>query len=250
MSGKQTSATSQVGIHPGTSPDAPLVALEGAAKTYKGAGEKVKALLPTDLQLRAGEFVVVTGRSGSGKTTLLNLAAGLARPSEGVVQHGGVDVWSLPDRQRTRLRSQRIGFIFQFPSLVPNLSVEENILLPANFRHEGTGQAQKKRAAELLEMVGLSDKRRARPGQLSAGQQQRAVIARALLGEPTLLIADEPTSNLDERTEEEIIGLIKAINSDFGLTVLMVTHSTALAGQGSRRLLVEGGTVNDQGDAP
>lgn len=225
----------------------PIVALRAATKDYRVARETVHALRSTDLALQRGEFVVVTGRSGSGKTTLLNLAAGLARPSQGTVYIDGKDIWSLSDKFRTQIRREKLGFIFQFPSLVPHLSVRENVLLPATYSHGGLSSQVEERADNLLDSVGLNDKRKAKPAQLSAGQQQRVVIARALVCQPSLLVADEPTSNLDESTESEILELIGQVNKHTGVTVLMVTHSLNQVSCGTRHVVIDSGSAVEEG---
>jgi putative ABC transport system ATP-binding protein/lipoprotein-releasing system ATP-binding protein len=194
--------------------------------------------------IAAGEFVVITGRSGSGKTTLLNLAAGLTRPTAGKVSLQGRDLWQMPDRQQSLLRNQHIGFIFQFPSLLPSLSALDNVVLPTTFSKEGMDKdAAYRRAAELMHTVGLSDKLHAYPRQLSAGQQQRVVIARALINAPAALLADEPTSNLDEQTEREIMELFRDIHQARGITLLMVTHASQLAAYGDRAIEMAAGKI-------
>jgi ABC-type lipoprotein export system ATPase subunit len=179
------------------------------------------------LMVGAGEFIMVIGRSGSGKTTLLNLAAGLIRPTSGQVLIDERDLSRMNDKELSRLRSERLGFVFQFPSLLPSLTVLENVTLPASFGKKMNKYDAVKRAASLLDQVGLSEKEGAYPKQLSAGEQKRVVIARALINRPGLLLADEPTSDLDEATEQEIMALLKEINAD-GVTILMVTHSLQL----------------------
>jgi putative ABC transport system ATP-binding protein/lipoprotein-releasing system ATP-binding protein len=192
-----------------------------------------------------GEFLIITGRSGSGKTTLLNLAAGLTPPTSGHVLLEGADLWSLTDRQRSLLRNQKIGFIFQFPSLLPSLTVLENVTLPTIFRANGAQAGAHSRAGELLETVGLGDKLEAYPRQLSAGQQQRVVIARALFNQPRILLADEPTSDLDEQTEREIVSLFQDIHAQTGVTIVMVTHTTQLVSYGTRAIQMASGRVVD-----
>jgi ABC-type lipoprotein export system ATPase subunit len=188
--------------------------------------------------------VVITGRSGSGKTTLLNLAAGLTRPTSGKISLDGVDLWSLSDKEQSSMRSRKVGFIFQFPSLLPTLTVLENVALPVIFNgHPQADGAAYLRAEELLKLVGLQDKWIAYPRQLSAGQQQRVVIARALMNHPEILLADEPTSDLDEQTEREIIELFAQIHRESGVTILMVTHTSQLTEYGTRSIEMAGGKV-------
>ena len=225
-------------------PGSEIIAFDKVSKRYESKKEApVAAVHSVSLSIRRGEFVVITGRSGSGKTTLLNLAAGLTRPTSGTVLVDGVDPWRLSDTEQSLLRNRKIGFIFQFPSLVPSLTALENVALPTMFgsRH-GVADANK-RAAELLETVGLADKRRAYPRQLSAGQQQRVVIARSLINSPSILLADEPTSNLDEQTELEIMELFRKIHLDSGITLLLVTHTSQLVDYGTRALQMASGSI-------
>ncbi len=225
-----------------------MIALEHVTKTFAApGGPAVTAVLDATLTVARGEFVVMTGRSGSGKTTLLNLVAGLSRPSAGLVTFEGANLWALPDREQSRLRNDRMGFIFQFPSLLPSLTVLENVLLPTVFGLNHGAAAWPARAEELLGSLSLGDKRAAYPRQLSAGQQQRVVIARALINRPALLLADEPTSNLDEQTEREILDLLRDIHATTGVTILMVTHSTQLIPYGTRALVMAGGTIHADG---
>ncbi len=227
-----------------------MIELIEVSKTYLlGKDQQVQAVKPTNLQIQSGEFVVITGRSGSGKTTLLNLIAGLTRPTSGSVLLDGHDLWSLSDKEQSLLRNQTVGFIFQFPSLLPSLRVLDNVVLPTIFEESGAVSNEKyARAKELLATVGLSDKLRAYPRQLSAGQQQRVVIARALLNQPKLLLADEPTSNLDEQTETEIMELFRQIHTTTGITMVMVTHTSQLVRYGTRAISMAMGQVLNSGD--
>lgn len=222
-----------------------MITFLDVTKNYPLKQSQVPAICGVNLEVSPGEFVIITGRSGSGKTTLLNLAAGLTRPTSGKVLLDGEEIWKLPDVEQSRVRNQKIGFIFQFPSLLPSLNVLENVLLPGLFAGKGSKQDSRARALSLLHEVGLSDKLKALPRQLSAGQQQRVVIARALLHQPELLLADEPTSNLDEQTEHEVMGLFKAIHQSRGITILLVTHSNELVSYGTRALkMVQGAFAN------
>lgn len=226
-----------------------MIELKNVSKIY--ALEKaldVSAVQDVSLQVQRGEFLVITGRSGSGKTTLLNLIAGLTRPTSGQVRIDETEVWQLPDQQQARLRNEKIGFVFQFPSLMPSLTVLENVVLPTMFAAPNgrVAQAPEARARELLEAVGLADKLKALPRQLSAGQQQRVVIARALINDPELLLADEPTSNLDEQTEHEIMALFREIHQRMNLTVLLVTHTVELVPYGTRSLRMAEGRIVEE----
>ena len=221
-----------------------MIVLEKVAKTFlTKAGEPVPAVKDVSLVVKKGEFVILTGRSGSGKTTLLNLAAGLTRPTEGEVRLGDVNLWMLSDREQSQLRNRKIGFIFQFPSLLPSLTVLENVLLPMTFGRNRGSETSADRAAALLKTVGLEDKLGAYLRQLSAGQQQRVVIARSLVNRPEILLADEPTSNLDEQTEREIMDMLRAIHDAGGVTILLVTHTSQLVPYGTRALEMSAGRI-------
>ena len=221
-----------------------IISLDRVSKIYPVSKEVVvPAVRGVSLHVERGEFVVITGRSGSGKTTLLNLVAGLTRPTSGQVLLDDVEVWKLPDKEQSLLRNQRIGFVFQFPSLLPTLTSVENVMLPAMFGGEQDQERVYERATDLLEQVGLADKFDSFPRQLSGGQQQRVVIARALMNEPKLLLADEPTSDLDEATEHEILALFNAIHAQTGVTVLLVTHSAELGRYGTRSIQMAEGEI-------
>jgi len=219
------------------------VSLRRVGKVY---GEKgtFAALRDIDLDIESGEFLVITGRSGCGKTTLLNLAAGLATPTSGNVVVDGVDLWGISDAERSGLRNRTMGFVFQFPSLMPGLSLAENVTLPLEFSQTEHPDAAD-RARELLDLVGLGDRADALPRELSAGQQQRVVIARALVNRPELLLADEPSSDLDEETEAEIMELFSRVHQQ-GLTIMMVTHARDLIPFGTRHLEMADGTVLEE----
>ena len=223
-----------------------MITLIEVSKEYPlGKGNSVTAVRGVSLEINLGEFVIVVGRSGSGKTTLLNLSAGLTRPTSGNVLLDGTDLWSLSDKQQSYLRSQKIGFIFQFPSLLPTLTVHENVILPTVFGTKLSIAQVSDRAKQLLLNVGLGDKLEAYPRQLSAGQQQRVVIARALMNQPEVLLADEPTSNLDEKTELEIMDLFRDLHLSLGITIVMVTHTRQLVSYGTRAIeMAEGRIVN------
>jgi ABC-type lipoprotein export system ATPase subunit len=221
-----------------------MIKLENVTKVYElGKGSSVTAVRGVSCEIGAGEFAVVVGRSGSGKTTLLNLAAGLTRPTSGRVTLDGVELWSLSDQEQSRMRNRKIGFVFQFPSLLPPLTVLENVYLPTSFGVDGQKSGARERAEALLERVGLSDKLSSYPRQLSGGQQQRVVIARSLINEPEVLFADEPTSNLDEKTEAEIIGLFRELHASLGLAFVLVTHTRQLVSSGMRVIEMAGGEI-------
>ena len=222
------------------------VSLRGVGKTYGGGDARTfAALRDVDLDIEVNDFLVITGRSGCGKTTLLNVAAGLATPTGGTVTVDGVDIWSITDAERSSLRNRTMGFVFQFPSLIPGLSLEQNVMLPLEFSHDEHADAGA-RARELLDMVGLGERMAALPRELSAGQQQRVVIARALINRPTLLLADEPSSDLDEQTEDEIMEIFRRIHAEQALTIMMVTHTRKLVAFGTRHLEMADGTVREE----
>ena len=221
-----------------------MIMLENVTKVYDlGKGSSVTAVRGVSLEIGSGEFAAIVGRSGSGKTTLLNLAAGLTRPTSGRVTLDGVELGRLTDRQQSTMRSRKIGFVFQFPSLLPTLTVYENVILPTRFGLNGREVESRERAKALLYRVGLADKLSAFPRQLSAGQQQRVVIARSIINQPQLLLADEPTSNLDEKTEMEIMDLFRDLHGSLGLTVVLVTHTRQLISPGMRSIEMAEGQI-------
>lgn len=227
-----------------------MISIQNVSKTYTvSKGRAVPAVRNVSLEVEDGEFVVITGRSGSGKTTLLNLVAGLTRPTSGKVLLDDVEVWTLPDSEQSLLRNQNVGFIFQFPSLLPTLTSVENVMLPTLFGQKSNDDHVRERASYLLDQVGLADKLQAFPRQLSGGQQQRVVIARALMNEPQLLLADEPTSDLDELTEQEIMIQFRDIHTETGVTILLVTHSAELGHYGTHSIqMASGGIVDSNGE--
>ncbi len=228
-----------------------MIVLKDITKIYDlGKGSSLTAVHEINLEICRNEFAVLVGRSGSGKTTLLNLAAGLTRPTSGQVCVDGVDLWTLNDQQQSALRNKKIGFVFQFPSLLPALTVYENVLMPASFTAEQRPNEVHERVLAMLDSVGLSQKLDAYPRQLSAGQQQRVVVARALMNRPEIILADEPTSNLDEKTELEIMDLLHDLHVRLGLTILLVTHTTQLVTAEIRKIeMAEGQIVNQSAAA-
>jgi ABC-type lipoprotein export system ATPase subunit len=210
-------------------------------KTYATERGPVVAVRGIDLEVRRGEFAAIVGRSGSGKSSLMAMIGGLSRPSEGTVCIDEVDIWSLADDDLTEFRSRRIGFVFQFASLLPTLRIIDNVALPALLGRRA--DAAYGRAADLLTRLGLAAQLDAYPAELSSGQQRRAAIARALINEPSLLLADEPTSDLDEQTEAEIMAEFRDLNRDAQMTFIMVTHNLRLAEQADRVLHIAGGAL-------
>jgi len=223
----------------------PIVELRGAGKEYVSGSLRVRALRGVDLRIGPGEYAVVMGASGSGKSTLLNLLGCLDHLTEGDYLLGGQSVSRLDDDELSRIRSRRIGFIFQSYNLVPQLNVLENIGVPLFYQGVPESEARG-RAAALAERMGLSDRLRHKPMELSGGQQQRVAIARSLVCDPLLMLADEPTGNLDSRTGQEILGLIDELHAE-GKTIVMVTHDDAIAHRAQRVVrFADGRMVSDE----
>jgi len=207
--------------------------LTNVTKDYPKGRQTVHALRGVDLQIGDGEWLAIQGPTGHGKSTLLQILGGLDRPSSGSVDFDGRDLAQLREAAMTKVRAQSIGFIFQTFNLIPTLSAQENVetaLVPLRV----SGASRKARAAEALSSVGLGDRLRHLPSELSGGQQQRVAIARALVKEPAVLLADEPTGNLDEDTRDEIIGLLEKLWQDSGLTLILVTHDSSIARRAQR----------------
>src|ERR1700728_1458659 len=207
--------------------------LTGVTKLYHKGHSTVPAVTGLDLVIDDGEWLAVQGRTGHGKSTLLNLLGGLDRPTEGIIELDGVNLGALRETQLTAVRAEKIGFIFQTFNLIPTLSAAKNVeasLIPLRVGHAD----RQARAAAALDSVGLADRAAHLPSELSGGQQQRTAIARALVKEPKVLLADEPTGNLDEDTRDEIIGLLEHLWHERGLTLVLVTHDTSLARQAQR----------------
>ena len=214
-------------------------------KIYGQGETAVTALDHVNLSVDAGEFVAVMGPSGCGKSTLLHLVGGLDRPTEGRVRIDGADLTTLDDARLTELRRRRIGFVFQFFNLIPVLDATENAALPLTLDGVKPAEARAK-ASEWLTKVGLGNRLRNRPDQLSGGQQQRVAIARALVADPALVLADEPTGNLDTRASDEIAGLLKQVSDAWGRAVVMVTHDPRLAAYADRIIFLKDGAIVDE----
>ena len=221
------------------------VAVEGRhiIKNFRIGNTPTKVLKDISLQVMQGEFVTIMGPSGSGKSTLLYILGGLDTPTSGHVLLNGTDISRFGNEKMSRIRRQKIGFVFQFYNLIPNLNVEENIMLPLLLDGKKMG-GYRKQLEQILEIVGLSDRRRHTPRELSGGQQQRVAIARALIGNPEILFADEPTGNLDSKTGAEIMALLREINRTSGQTIIMVTHSPEAAQSSSRVIHVQDGVIS------
>ena len=214
-------------------------------KVYESPSRSFTALQDVNLQVQPGEFVAVIGKSGSGKTTLLNLLAGIDRPTSGTISVGGTQLQSLSESELAEWRGRTIGLVFQFFQLLPTLTVAENVMLPMDFAEIIPTAKRRSQALDLLELVGIIDQADKLPSALSGGQQQRAAIARALANNPPILMADEPTGNLDEATRTSVLELFAKLNHD-GHTIVMVTHERDISGYTDRQItLVDGRITTD-----
>ena len=224
----------------------PLIELKDIYKIYHMGDEEVRANDGITLTIYKGEFVAIVGKSGSGKSTLMNIIGALDVPTEGSYYLGGEDVSDMSDDQLAVIRNKMIGFIFQQYNLLPKLNLLENVELP--LLYAGVGREERReRAMESLEKVGLKEKWRNMPNQLSGGQQQRVSIARALAGDPSLILADEPTGALDSRTSREVLDFLKKINEE-GNTIVMITHDNSIAVEAKRVVRIYDGKINFDGD--
>ena len=215
-------------------------------KTYMLGKIPVEALRGVDLKVESGDFLAILGPSGSGKSTMLNLIGALDKPTSGTLLIDGVDVSTLSDNQLSDLR-RRVGFVFQFFNLIPRLTARDNVELSLSIAEVGKAE-RRRRAEELLETVGLKDRINHKPAELSGGQQQRVAIARALANNPKFLLMDEPTGNIDSKTAKEIMGLIKQLNTDKGVTIIMITHDQQLATQAKKIVKMLDGTIIQEVD--
>ncbi len=221
----------------------------GLEKVYGEGSATVRALKGVSLGFRAGEFAAIMGPSGSGKSTLLHILGALDTPTSGRVVVGGTELSGLSDRRLTLLRRERMGFVFQFFNLIPTLSAEENVLLPVLIAGKRPSEYAE-RLDELLDLVGLAGRRRHRPDELSGGEQQRVAIARALIRRPHLILADEPTGNLDSKTGAEVLALLKESAARYEQTILMVTHDPRAAATADRVVFLSDGRVVDEARGP
>lgn len=219
-----------------------IVSIKNVVKRYTRGKQKVEVLHGIDLEVATGDFLALMGPSGSGKTTLLNLIGGLDRPDQGEVQVAGQRIDRLSSGQLAKWRARHIGFIFQFYNLLPVLSAERNVEVPLLLTNLSRSQ-RKKNVAAALAVVGLTDRAKHKPAELSGGQQQRVAIARAIVADPTLLVCDEPTGDLDRETAEEILELLQILNRQHGKTIIMVTHDSRAADHASSRLYVDKGRL-------
>ena len=219
-----------------------LARLEGVSRTYQKGKEQVEVLHNLDLQIPAGDFIAVMGPSGSGKTTLLNLLGGLDRPTSGKIHVGDAELTAMSNSQLSHWRSTHVGFIFQFYNLLPVLTAQKNVELPLLLtRFNAKERAE--RAGIALDIVGLADRAKHYPRELSGGQEQRVAIARAIVSDPSLLLCDEPTGDLDRETADEILRLLQVLNREHGKTIVMVTHDAQAADFANRSLHCDKGTL-------
>ncbi len=217
------------------------VRLAELTKHYKRGAELIRALDGVTLTIEKGEFVAVVGRSGSGKTTMLDLVGLLLTPTSGSLFIDDVDTSKLGDKQRAQMRARRVGFVFQEYNLLPGLNVLENVMMP--LRYVKNGKGGKDRALGLLERVGLSDRMRHRPTELSGGQAQRVAIARSMINQPTLILLDEPTGAVDTETAQQLVDLLKRLNREDQVTIVIVTHDLDIAAQATRHIRLKDGKV-------
>lgn len=220
-----------------------MLACRQLCKRYRTERGVVSAVAGIDLDVAAGRFAAIIGRSGSGKSTLMAMIGGLSRPSAGTVEVGGTDVWRQSEKALSAFRNEKIGYVFQFASLLPTLRLIDNVALPAMLGRPQASGATYGRAAALLERMGLGAYLDAYPAEISAGEQRRVAIARALINDPALLLADEPTSDLDEQTEIEIMDELLAVNREIGTTLILVTHNLALAEQADQIVHIANGGI-------
>jgi putative ABC transport system ATP-binding protein len=221
-----------------------FIRIENLTKTYQEGGRRRAILRQVNAGFRRGEFVAILGKSGSGKSTLLNLISGIDRPDQGSIWVNGQELTGLDERQRTLYRRNHIGFIFQFFNLIPTLTVMENVVLPGELSGNSP-QAARQLAEPLLESVGLLDRQGAFPDRLSGGEQQRVAIARALVNDPLLLLADEPTGNLDEETGRQVLALLDRLTRQAGKNLILVTHSRETAAYADRILTLREGKLGE-----
>ncbi len=222
-----------------------LVEIRRLSKVYQRGKERIEVLHQIDLDIEKGDFLALMGPSGSGKTTLLNLIGGLDTPTEGTLTVAGQRIDNLGEGALAKWRASNVGFVFQFYNLLPMLSARKNVELPLLLTRLGAAQ-RKRNATIALELVGLSDRAAHKPGELSGGQQQRVSIARAIVSDPTLLVCDEPTGDLDRQSAEDILTLLQQLNRDHGKTIIMVTHDPKAAEHASHVLHLDKGTLVDR----
>lgn len=217
------------------------VRLVGLTKHYRRGSEIIRALEDITLDIDRGEFIAVLGRSGSGKTTMLDLLGLLLKPTAGNLFIDEIDTTRLNDRERAKMRGRKVGFVFQEYNLLPGLNVLENVMLPQRYLKDG--EAGRQRAIELIDRVGLSDRIKHTPAELSGGQMQRVAIARSMVNGPSLILLDEPTGAVDTETAQQLVDLLKRLNSEDKVTIVLVTHDTDISAQAQRQIRLKDGKV-------
>ena len=225
-----------------------LIGIRDLSKVYTRGKQKVEVLHHIDLDIAEGDFLALMGPSGSGKTTLLNLIGGLDMPSAGSIEVGGERIDRLGGGALAKWRAAHVGFVFQFYNLMPMLSAQKNVELPLLLTRLSAAQ-RRKNAAIALQLVGLADRAAHKPSELSGGQQQRVAIARAIVSDPTLLVCDEPTGDLDRQSAEDVLGLLRTLNREHGKTIVMVTHDPRAAGYADHALHLDKGTLVERAAA-
>ncbi|NWG38282.1 MAG: ABC transporter ATP-binding protein [Nitrososphaera sp.] len=222
-----------------------VLKVDNVTKVFESAAGRVAALRGIDLEIKRGEFVSIVGPSGSGKSTLLNIIGALDKPTSGKVYINGIDIFSLDDSEMATMRNHLIGFIFQSYNLINRTTVLKNVALPGIISEMGS-EERERRAMRLLQVLGIGDKAQYKPVNLSGGQQQRVAIARSLMNDPAMILADEPTGNLDTKTGSEVFGLLRMLSSKFRRTVVMVTHNPELAEASDRAVYIRDGRVEKE----
>lgn len=221
-----------------------ILVLENVSKSYQTKVEKIDILKNINLSVKKGDFLSIIGRSGSGKSTLLNIMGLLDKNDSGKIYIDGIDISNIDDTVKNKIKNEKLGFVFQFHFLLPEFTALENVMLPALINAYSKKEEIKNRAIELLEMVGLKERIFHKPSQLSGGEKQRVAIARALINNPDILLADEPTGNLDEETSDGIFEILKKINKENEQTIIVVTHSKELANLSNRQIDLRKGSIN------
>jgi lipoprotein-releasing system ATP-binding protein len=222
-----------------------LIHAENVTKSFVTDGKRVDVLKGIDLSVERGEVINILGASGAGKSTLLYILGALDRPTSGVVIHDGVSLFSMGDRDLAAFRNRKIGFVFQFHHLLPEFTALENVMMPALIARIKPAEARR-RAATILDRLGLADRGDHKPGELSGGEQQRVAVARAILLSPDVVLADEPTGNLDTKTGEEVHQVLMDLNREMNITMIIVTHNLKLAKRDGRSLILEDGRIKDR----
>jgi len=238
-------STEEYALQNGAIDSQTVLKVDNVTKVFESAAGRVAALRGIDLEIKRGEFVSIVGPSGSGKSTLLNIIGALDKPTSGKVYINGIDIFSLDDSEMATMRNHLIGFIFQSYNLINRTTVLKNVALPGIISEMGS-EERERRAMRLLQVLGIGDKAQYKPVNLSGGQQQRVAIARSLMNDPAMILADEPTGNLDTKTGSEVFGLLRMLSSKFRRTVVMVTHNPELAEASDRAVYIRDGRVEKE----